>query len=128
MIDSARETMPETIFILGPNHTGLGPPISVYAKGRWKTPLGEVRVDESFANKIVAASNLFAADQSAHMLEHSIEVQLPFLQFLFEGAFEFVPICMRDQTLKISSELGEAIGKSAAKSLPLIIASTDFTH
>lgn len=124
----SREKIPETLVIIGPNHTGLGQPVSVYKEGEWITPLGEVRVNRSLANRLIASSNIISADKVAHMQEHSIEVQLPFLQVLFNGDFEFVPICMMDQSFEASCELGKAISLSSQNDRPLIIASTDFTH
>lgn len=124
-----KEQKPDTIVIIGPNHTGIGScPVSVYPAGRWKTPLGDLKVNESLAEKIVGASGLFSSDYSAHISEHSIEVQLPFLQFLFQDKFEIVPISMSDQTLRTSFELGDAIAQSAEGERILVIASTDFTH
>jgi AmmeMemoRadiSam system protein B len=123
-----REKKPQSVVIIGPNHTGLGPGISIYPDEEWVTPLGRVRVNESLAQKIITASDAFSSDKNAHILEHSIEVQLPFLQFLYEDDFEIVPICMRDQTFETSYELGKAISESSKENDPLIIASTDFTH
>lgn len=124
----SREKTPRSVVIIGPNHTGLGPRVSVYPDGEWTTPLGKINVNESLAQKIITASDIFSADKNAHILEHSIEVQLPFLQFLYEDGFEIVPICMKDQTFETSYELGKAISEASQGSLPLIIASTDFTH
>ena len=124
----SKEQEPDTIVIVGPNHTGIGPPVSVYPAGRWKTPLGDVKVNVSLAEKIVGASELFSSEYSAHISEHSIEVQLPFLQFIFQDKFEIVPICMGDQTIKASFELGDAIARAAEGERVLVIASTDLTH
>ncbi len=124
----SKEQEPDTIVIVGPNHTGIGYPVSVYPEGRWKTPLGDLKVNVSLAEKIVGASELFSSEHSAHMSEHSIEVQLPFLQFLFQDKFSIVPISMGDQTIEASFELGDAIARAAEGERILVIASTDFTH
>lgn len=127
----SKEKEPQAIIIIGPNHTGLGQRVSVYQGGGWETPLGDVRINQSLAQKIIAESNVLSADEEAHVFEHSIEVQLPFLQFIYGDGFEIVPICMGDQTFETSHELGNAISRSLEDSEDaacLIIASTDFTH
>ncbi|MDP3789874.1 MAG: AmmeMemoRadiSam system protein B, partial [Candidatus Omnitrophota bacterium] len=60
--------------IIGPNHTGRGEPFSVFPSGKWETPLGTVDIDEEFANRIIAQSELFKPDEAAHAQEHSVEV------------------------------------------------------
>lgn len=123
----AREGKPEKIIILGPNHTGLGSGVSIMCAGKWKTPLGEVEVDRELASAIVKCSNIIDPDEEAHRFEHSIEVQLPFLQHLF-GEFKFVPICMMMQDLTTSLEVGESLARACKGMDVLIIASSDFTH
>ena len=71
---------PEVFIILSPNHTGLGSEISVFDDGQWITPLGNLEVDNEFAESIISNSDTASSDFSAHIREHSIEVQLPFLQ------------------------------------------------
>ncbi len=124
----ATDGKPESIIILGPNHTGYGSGISMMNSGSWKTPLGEVKIDENLANTIQKSSGMIDIDEKAHLYEHSIEVQLPFLQHIFGSDFVFVPIAMMLQDAKTSMEVGEAIGKAAKDSNVLVIASTDFTH
>ncbi|MDD1632921.1 MAG: AmmeMemoRadiSam system protein B, partial [Methylococcaceae bacterium] len=72
--------LPGTFVLIGPNHTGLGSPVSLMAKGTWETPLGRVQIDEELAARILAASPLITDDSLAHLREHSLEVQLPFIQ------------------------------------------------
>lgn len=123
----ANDGKPESIVILGPNHTGAGSGVSVMTVGSWKTPLGEVKIDEKLAKEIQKASDIIDEDEQAHLYEHSIEVQLPFLQNLL-GNFNFVPICMMLQDERTSMEVGDAISKASAGKDVLVIASTDFTH
>src|SRR5437016_14349190 len=73
----------ESIIILGPNHTGLGSGVSTMIEGEWTTPLGDVPVDTDLAREIVENSDLVDVEEEAHRNEHSIEVQLPFLQFIY---------------------------------------------
>lgn len=118
----------ESIIILGPNHTGLGSGVSTMTEGEWNTPLGDVPVDTDLAREIVDSSNLVDVEDEAHRNEHSIEVQLPFLQFIYPRRFKFVPICMMLQDLQTSIEVGAAIGKAAERHGATILASSDWTH
>ncbi|MCD6547061.1 MAG: AmmeMemoRadiSam system protein B [Nanoarchaeota archaeon] len=120
----------DTFIIIGTNHSGLGPSVSVYPSGRWITPLGDVEVDDVFAKEIVETSKFAEFDTQAHLHEHSIEVQLPFLQFLFKD-FKFVPIVFRgDDVLEEARDLADTIynvSKKLKKNV-FVIASSDFTH
>lgn len=120
----------DTFVIIGTNHTGLGPSVSVYPWGEWRMPFGDVEVDEKFTKEIVENSKFARLDMKAHKYEHSIEVQLPFLQFLFKD-FKIVPIVFRgDKILEEARDLADAI-ETAAKRLKrkiFVIASSDFTH
>ena len=118
----------ESIIILGPNHTGLGSGVSTMTEGVWTTPLGDVPIDTNLAREIVDSSDLVDVEDEAHRNEHSIEVQLPFLQFIYPRRFKFVPICMMLQDLKTSIEVGESIAKAAEKNAATVIASSDWTH
>jgi len=115
----ASEPKPDKIIILCPNHTGLGGKVSLSSNDYWETPLGLAEVDANLARDILNASNI--------MHEHSIEVQLPFLQYIY-GDFKFVPVCMGYQDLNTSIKLGEAIAEVLKGSNSLIFASTDLTH
>jgi AmmeMemoRadiSam system protein B len=117
-----------SIVILGPNHTGLGSGVSTMTSGEWSTPLGEVKVDTELADKVVKNSGLIDPEDEAHRYEHSIEVQLPFLQFIYPRPFQFVPICMMLQDLKTSREVGEAVARATENTDTIIIASSDWSH
>jgi len=119
----------DTFIILGPNHTGMGSPISSMTKGSWMTPFGNVPIDKNIANKIT--KEIIVDDNNAHMSEHSIEVQIPFLQYISdEKEFSFVPINMGMQDIKTSKEIGDIIYDSIIDSDKkiMIIASSDFSH
>ncbi len=120
---------PEVFIIISPNHTGFGSEISVFNEGEWITPLGNVEVDSEFANKIIDSSDIASADFSAHLREHSIEVQLPFLQY-FSSDFKIVPITMGKQTFVTSNDLANAIFNAANElnKSYCVIASTDLSH
>ncbi len=128
--DIARHGTPETIIIIGTNHTGMGALISVYPSGKWVTPLGELLVDEELARTIVNNSNLAELDVYAHVEEHSVEVQLPFLQYMFGDKIRIVPIVLGLHTPEVARDMSKAIyeaiqgtGRDA-----LVIASSDFNH
>ena len=120
---------PEVFIILSPNHTGFGSEISVYNEGEWNTPLGNVEIDYEFANFIIEFSDIASADFTAHIHEHSIEVQLPFLQY-FSDDFKIVPIVMSRQNFTTSNDLANAIFEAAnkLKKSYCVIASTDLSH
>jgi MEMO1 family protein len=124
----ATDGKPDVIVILGPNHTGRGSGISIMNEGVWRTPLGDMEIDTETANNIVQASNIIDIDDRAHLFEHSIELQLPFLQYLYGSKFKFVPICLMMQDLLSSSEVGKAISTALKGKNGLVIASSDLTH
>ncbi|MDP2912684.1 MAG: AmmeMemoRadiSam system protein B [Candidatus Omnitrophota bacterium] len=117
--------------IMGPNHTGLGEPFGIDTSDSWKTPLGETRIDTALAEKIKKNCKYITADSLSHAHEHSIEVQLPFLQFL-QKDFKFVPITISHAGIDIYREIGAAIAKSIKEAElekdVTIIASSDMTH
>jgi len=124
----SEEKPPETAIILCPNHTGLGSAVSLMAEGSWETPLGKLNIDSDISDAIFKASGIIDIDEAAHLYEHSIEVQLPFLQYLYGSSIAIVPICMGFQDLETSRNIGEAIAKTVAGRNVVIIASTDMTH
>ena len=119
---------PDTVVIFGPNHTGEGSGLAIVKEGIWRTPLGDAQIDEAVAQEILRQSEIVDVDDSAHMHEHSIEVQLPFLQYLYGATFKFVPIGFLMQDLESSREVGQAVAKATVGKNVVIIASTDMTH
>ena len=119
---------PDTIIILGPNHRGFGEDVSIMVEGKWETALGELEIDTDIAEKILKNSKIIRNDPKAHQYEHSIEVQLPFVQYIFGKNIKFVPICMTRQDINTDIEIAESICSSVADKNILIIASSDFTH
>lgn len=122
----ARIPQRDTYVLIGPNHTGFGLPIAL-SRETWKTPLGEVECDLELADAL--RGSIIEQDESAHLQEHSLEVQIPFLQHLFSN-FKILPICMGLQDEETAVDVGEALGK-AIRNLGrncTIIASSDFTH
>lgn len=124
----ALDGKPDTIIILGPNHRGFGEDVSIMTEGKWKTPLGELEIDAEMADDILKNSKIIKNDKKAHQYEHSIEVQLPFIQYIFGKDIKFVPICMTRQDINTDIEIAKSICSSVVDKNILIIASSDFTH
>lgn len=119
---------PDLAVILGPNHTGYGSPLAAMSEGVWRTPLGDVEVDGETAGQIVRESGIIDVDASAHSMEHSIEVQLPFLQYLYDANIKIVPICFLMQDLESARDVGKAVANVLKDKNAVIIASSDMTH
>jgi len=124
----ASDGKPDTVVILGPNHTGYGSGLAVAAEGFWRTPLGDVEVDGETASEIVQEARIVDVDELAHRFEHSVEVQLPFLQYLYGSTFKFVPMCFQMQDLDSAVEVGKALATVLAGKSAVVIASSDMTH
>jgi len=107
----SRIELPDTIVLIGPNHTGLGAPVSLMASGQWETPLGLVEIDETLAALILSKSQRIQEDSLAHLREHSLEVQLPFIQY-FKKQFKIVPIQMLDTRFETCKEVGRAVAEA----------------
>ena len=124
------EKAPETIVILGPNHSGLGEDISLMSEGFWETPLGKVEIETELAKNIIKNDHhhIIKEDQKAHFLEHSIEVQLPFLQYIYSDRFTIIPISIKNQRIELMKYLAHILHDTVKDKLSLFIASSDFTH
>ncbi len=118
----------ELVVIAGPNHYGIGSGVATVREGVWETPLGKVEVDGNSAKRLVESSGIVDFDDSAHMREHSIEVQIPFLQYIFGSKFKILPISMMLQDMSTAIDVGKAIANCVKDKKFLLIASSDFTH
>ena len=121
--------------ILGPNHRIFGSKFGVMKEGIWKIPLGSAKIDDGFATKLINSCPLLEYDILSHESEHSIEVQLPFLQYRFDERFKFIPISVMNDIPGFDFlEECKIVGKSIAKIIKkdkekwVIIASSDFSH
>lgn len=115
--------------VLCPNHTGRGRPFSIMSRGAWETPLGDAPIDEKGADNLKELCSMVEEDDSAHAYEHSLEVQIPFLQYLKED-FSFIPICVAEQNRDRLANFGECLHEyiSGPGKDSLLIVSTDMTH
>lgn len=127
----------DTYILIGPNHTGIGTPVSI-SFDDWETPLGTVQFDSDLADRF--DGSIAVPDASAHLYEHSLEVQLPLLQRKFERAgrksdFRIFPICMGLQDIETAREIGQILRqilREEAEKTPskkiAVLASSDFSH
>lgn len=121
--------MPETFILIGPNHTGLGVNFSMMAQGEWEIPTGIFQIDEKLSRRILTNAPMVESDTQAHLFEHSLEVQLPFISY-FSKKVRIVPMTIMSATLEECRLLGEGIAKAIkASDYPVVIAaSSDMSH
>ncbi len=121
--------VPQDVLLMGPNHQGLGAPASLMEKGYWDMPMGSVPINETLAGLVLEKSALVEADIQAHKHEHSLEVQVPFLQYL-QPKLRITPLVISHFTYNNLLALGKSFAR-AIKSYGqpvLMVASTDMTH
>jgi AmmeMemoRadiSam system protein B len=125
----SRMQLPRRLVLLGPNHTGYGKPLAIISSGTWLTPLGEAPIDEALAQQLSVRFPLLQEDTEAHLKEHCLEVQIPFLQALV-SQFSFVPIVIGTGRLELLIRLGETLAELLQDEAPdaLILASSDMNH
>jgi len=119
---------PELAIVIAPNHYGVGSGVSAYKDGDWETPLGRMKVDQRAAREVSAATGIIDFDPVSHKMEHSLEVQLPFLQELYGDTLPLLPISISFQDPETTALLAEGVAKVAASRRTVIIASSDLTH
>ncbi|BEP18681.1 MEMO1 family protein [Pyrofollis japonicus] len=122
---------PETVVILGTNHTGYGGFFTTTTRfKKWATPLGDVPVDIEFIEALMDKSSRIVDEYLAHLEEHSVEVELPFLQYVYGDEFSLVPITVKDATPSMARDVARAIHDTARElgRRIVLIASSDFTH
>lgn len=125
----SRIEIPHTFILIGPNHTGAGAPVSIMSSGQWVLPTGEIRINESLAADLMQRTDILTEDSLAHSMEHSLEVQLPFVLH-FSLSVNIVPIVMMTDSIQACSMLGKAIADTVSDAdYPVtIIASSDMSH
>jgi hypothetical protein len=132
----AEDGVPGTVVILGPSHSVAARTAAVSLVSAWRTPLGDVPVDVELGEALVAATRLVVADEYPHMEEHSLEVQVPFLQFVYgDRVPRICPICTRahpsdplDRLTRDVEELGGVFARILEGRRAVIVASSDFSH
>ena len=120
--------LPRRFVILCPNHTGFGHFAAINREGSWRTPLGDAKIDTPLADALMQRAPILADDWRAHAREHSLEVQLPFLQHLLGNDFTFVPICLGAHRYDYCEAVGSAIADVAKNEAIGILASSDLNH
>lgn len=121
--------VPDDVIIMGPNHRGMGDPFAMMAEGSWEMPGGDVSINKGLASFILKHSPHVTDDERAHLYEHSLEVQVPFLQALNKN-FRLVPIALAHARWEVCEEIGKAIAKAIHDhgQRVLMVASSDMTH
>src|ERR1700674_4982880 len=121
--------IPGRCILLGPRHFPRGESMAILSEGSWQTPFGEAQIDSALARELAYACPRLREDSVAHESEHSLEVQLPFLQRLV-GDFRFVPVVLGTDRYPLLEELGRAVARVvAAQAEPvLVVASSDMNH
>ncbi|WP_457600724.1 AmmeMemoRadiSam system protein B [Hydrogenivirga sp.] len=122
-----RVRIPERVVLLGPNHTGYGTDISVYPGEAWETPYGEVPIDEELKEKLLQYPKA-QPDESAHLYEHSLEVQLPFLFRYAERPFKILPVVLGFLDYDTARDFGRFLGSLLSGLDALIVISSDMSH
>jgi MEMO1 family protein len=127
----SRIKVKDKVILLGPNHTGRGAAFSIMAEGAWQTPLGTVKIDAGLASLLLKNSPRLEDDILAHLSEHSLEVELPLLQY-FNPNFQMVPIALTsddfDSLKKLGEEIASAVKAGGLQDSVLLVASSDMTH
>lgn len=125
----ASAKIPRTCIILSPNHTGAGSRCAIMTSGEWATPIGNVKINTVVANDLLNNCSLISNNETAHIAEHSLEVQLPFLQ-MRQSDLSIVPITIQHMNYESCQILGKAIADTIKQDEEdiLIVASTDMNH
>lgn len=124
----AKAPRPELVVVLGPDHRSIGTSAATSPDDAWETPLGVMPVDRRASERLEALAPFVTSDRQAHASEHSIEVQVPFLQAIYGEAVPFLPILVSRQDARACRRLGDALAEALEGRRAVIIASSDFTH
>ncbi len=113
--------------IIGPNHWGIGENVAVMGDGMWQTPLGSMEVDSEAAD-MAGRSEKISVDFFSHTRDHSLEVQVPMLQYVFRDRIKILPVILNSQDIDTAVEVGEKMAEIALHKDTMIVGSSDFTH
>jgi MEMO1 family protein len=119
-----------TVVMVGPSHRAYFEGAAVYASGEWETPLGKVGINSELSHQIIGQDTARITDlPAAHAQEHSLEIQLPFLQEVLKPGFDIVPVMMSDHSLAACERLANSISKAVCGCQGLLfLASSDLSH
>jgi MEMO1 family protein len=123
----SRLKRPELLVVVGPNHYSPYPRVATSPDWAWQTPMGGAAVDRG-GSTAIEREGIAVPDAGGQAMEHSIEVQVPFLQYLFGPSVEFLPLCISEQGKETAIGLGEALARLARGRRALLLASSDLTH
>ncbi|MHA1264342.1 MAG: AmmeMemoRadiSam system protein B [Candidatus Helarchaeota archaeon] len=127
-LELALDGRPDLFIVVGVDHRGAGAAAaSIQTEGGWETPLGIAKIDTKIAKQIDANSSRIVDSPRAHSFEHSLELQIPFLQYIY-GDIKFIPIMISTGSLSAFQDIGNAIAKAVKDTNTVLVASTDFTH
>jgi MEMO1 family protein len=125
----ARVEVPRKVIVLCPNHTGMGEPLAIMSRGRFRTPLGDVQIDSELAESLKRGFSLLLEDEQSQLREHAVEVQLPFMQAV-QKELTIVPITVGIGQFEVLTALGVTMAKviAACNEPVLMVASSDMNH
>jgi MEMO1 family protein len=121
-------TSPDLIVVVAPNHYGIGSEVSTFMEGEWETPLGRMRVDGEAAARLADAAEVVTFDPGAHKLEHSLEVQLPFLQRIYGNEVPILPVSLLLQDIDTAKAVASGLVNAIHGKRVVLVASSDLTH
>ncbi|MHA1784301.1 MAG: AmmeMemoRadiSam system protein B [Candidatus Helarchaeota archaeon] len=128
-VEVALDGRPNTFIIVGIDHRGLGAaPASIQIEGGWKTPFGIIDINNEIAQRILSSSEKISNSPRAHEAEHSLELQVPFIQYIYGNQVKIVPVMISSGSLSVFKDVGNAIANGCNNENVVLIASTDFTH
>jgi len=122
----ARVRVTDRVLVMGPNHTGLGAPAALWPDGRWRTPIGDVPVDPELTAALADGPGV-QEDETAHRFEHSIEVQVPFLQRAHPGV-SIAALCLSHLSLADCRRIAGTVATATSRPEALLVASSDMSH
>jgi len=126
--EAAKHGLRDIVVVMGPDHHMASTGFATMSEGFWRTPLGDVEVDKQVASLLLSYAPFVEDNPYAHSFEHSIELQLPFLQLIYGSSFKLVPVIIHDFDLKKNIELGKALAKALENRRSIVLASSDMSH
>ncbi|MDW8034134.1 MAG: AmmeMemoRadiSam system protein B [Nitrososphaerota archaeon] len=126
--EAAKHGLRDIVVVMGPDHHMASTGFATMSEGVWRTPLGDVEIDKQAVSLLLSYAPFIEDNPYVHSFEHSIELQLPFLQLIYGSSFKLVPIMIHDFELKKNVELGKALAKSLENRRFILIASSDMSH